>query len=217
MTHITYQAAQQRQRVLIATLLLILFLIIVACWIKLNQPPQKVLGAAASDTVQIGAVVPSCILQVKAYPEKRIPPANNWGTILNVAVYTIPAHTLLANFTTTTNNQGIGMVDLCSLGYAPLPGNYDFYLRGYSHLRKLYANINAFSTYATTLDFTTGGKVLLAGETSNIFDNKINSLDISTQIKALYSSDYKNDLNQDSKVNSLDISNTIYNFYKLGD
>jgi hypothetical protein len=61
-------------------------------------------------------------------------------------------------------------------------------------------------------------KKMLAGETSIQFDNKINSLDFSTQVRSLFeTNDQKNDLNQDGEVNTLDISNTVYNFYKTGD
>ncbi len=210
------QQQYRNSRTLIALALMLSFLLIVALWLKLNQPQSGVLGVTASADVQINAIVPSCLLGITVYPEKRIPPVNNWGTILTVNIYD-STNSLFGTFTTTTNSQGQSLTDLCALGMTPLPGTYTFYLRGYSHLRKVFPSIDSFENHETDIDFSSGGEVLLAGETSNIFDNKINSLDLSTQIVKLYTSDYKNDLNQDGKVNSLDISNTIYNFFKTGD
>jgi len=175
-------------------------------------PPIKV--EASTDQLKVTAQVDSCIVQITVHPEKRIPSTNNWGTILRVEIYSGSSY--LGSYQVTTDSSGTGTANICSSNLKVLPGNYNFYLKGYSHLRKAFLNYPAFSTTKTTLNFATAGN-LLAGETSVIYDNYINSLDLSTQINHLYTNDYKSDLNQDGKVNSLDISNTIYNFFKHGD
>jgi hypothetical protein len=211
-------AQHYNHRMLIALGILISFLIMVAVWLKLSLPSQSVLGMATFGPfeLQTSARVGGCLLGITVYPEKRIPAVNNWGTILDVSIYDIN-HVHYASFTTTTDNQGFSLVDLCEMGYQPPHGVYHFQLRGYAHLRRYKTNYDAFAVDRTDINFSFDGTRLLAGETSNVFDNKINSLDISTQIIKLYTNDYKNDLNQDRKVNSLDLSNTIYNFYAVGE
>jgi len=205
-------------RALIALALLISFLIMVGVWLKLTLPSFDVLGMTTFGPfdLQTSARVGWCLLSITVYPEKRIPSVNNWGAILDVTIYRSD-NSVFAGFTTTTDNQGYSLINLCDMGYSPEPGNYNFHLRSHSHLRRYYANISAFNTDQTDINFSADGSRLLAGETSNVFDNKINSLDISTQIVNLYTSSYKNDLNQDSEVNSLDLSNTIHNFYLIGE
>lgn len=171
---------------------------------------------AVEDNVDVSVSVPGCVLELTVKPEKRIPATNNWDTILNVEVYR-SNNTLLKAFTTNTDTTGKSTIDLCDLGAVPVPDTYNFYLKGYSHLRKKFASVTTFQNYYNTVDFTTGGIKLLAGEVSPADDNYINIFDFSAQVKKLYTNDYKTDLNQDGIVNSLDISNTIYNFYKTGD
>lgn len=178
----------------------------------------------ASDSVTVQALVGGCELYVSATPEKRV---NNYlSTILTIDIYEDEksgqedgdGH-YIGYLQTRTNSDGFETIDICEqLGALPTPGVYDFYARAYSHLRKSYVDLDAFYYTNSTLDLTNRGTFqFLAGETSNVFDNKINSLDISTQINHLYTNDYKNDLNQDTKVNSLDLSNTIFNFYLIGE
>ncbi len=171
---------------------------------------------AVQDNVDVSVSVPGCVIDLTVKPEKRIPSTNNWDTILNVSIFR-PDNTLLKSFTTNTDNLGKSTIDLCDLGATPLPGTYDFFLTGYSHLRKKFASVTTFQNYFNIVDFTTGNVKLLAGEVSNSHDNYINIFDFSTQVQKLYTNDYRNDLNQDGIVNSLDVSNTIYNFYKSGD
>lgn len=170
-----------------------------------------------SEDVEVTATVGACILELTVKPEKRIPPVGNDQTELTVDIYD-NSNTLVGTVTGNSNNVGVATMDICDQGLALTPGTYNFKVRGLSHLRKDFGDYFAFSLAVTQLDLSNGGtEQLLAGETSVIYDNYINSLDISTQINALYTSDNKNDLNQDSTVNSLDISNTIYNFYLAGE
>ncbi|MBD3363059.1 hypothetical protein GF362_05040 [Candidatus Dojkabacteria bacterium] len=185
---------------------------------------QKGQVLQASDSVTVEAVIAGCELYVSATPEKRV---NDYlATILTIEIYEDEGPgeddgegNYVGHVQVLTNSDGYGTIDICDqLGEMPPPGVYDFYARAYSHLRKGFVDLDAFYTPNSTLDLTDGGSFqFLAGETSNVFDNKINSLDISTQINHLYTDDYKNDLNQDDEVNSLDLSNTIFNFYLVGE
>jgi len=191
----------------------LIFIIILA--LVALSPAYKV-EAQSTANVNVNAIVPGCELDVTAKPEKRIPPVNNWDTVLQVNIYRSD-NSLLFSTTVNTDNLGKAKLDLCSKGIYPVNGNYNFCIRGYSHLSKYYPNTPAFTNYATYIDFSANNKVLLAGETSIIYDDFVNSLDLSVLIKNLYTADYKSDLNQDSSVNALDISNLITNFYLPGD
>lgn len=172
----------------------------------------------ATTTVSL-EILPSslvCKLNILVFPEKRIPRTGNWGTLLTAYVY--QSNQKLASAQSRSDDQGKATFDFCSQNLTFVPGKYDFAIKGYSHLCKYFENVDSFKSDIYETDLTTGGKKLLAGETSNIYDDKINSLDASTQIRAFYNlNNEKNDLNRDTKVNSLDFSNTIYNFYDLGD
>ena len=171
---------------------------------------------ALDEQVQVNASVYGCYLNVKAKPEKRVL-LPNWGTELTVEVYENNGP-LIGIAIATTDNNGEAIVDLCDAGITEIGGVYDVKVRGLSHLYAGYPDESALSTVETEIDFTESEtRYLLAGETSNVFDNYINSLDLSTQIAHLYTNDNKNDLNQDEDVNSLDISNTIWNWYMEGD
>lgn len=181
--------------------------------------PGSQVDAQEEEQVQIGAVVPGCQLSVIAKPEKRWPRIGNWDTFLTVRIYN-SSNGFVGQYTDLSNaSEGRSTVNICQLlGFTPPPGNYRFFIRGFSHLYRDFGLVSAFGGQITELDFSTDGRILYAGETSNVFDNKINSLDISTQINALFSqNDPKNDFNQDGEVNSLEIANTIDNFYMLGD
>lgn len=184
----------------------------------LKQPEPSVLGQSiiGQDDVQIHGIIYGCVIDITTYPEKRVamPTHPNLHTILTVELYDQSNH-LIDTWTITTDNYGHGLVNVCDRGHKLPGGRYNIFLRGYSHLRKAFLNRSLFYRYSTVVDVR--HNELLAGETSNFYNNKINSLDLSTQIRALFTNNYKNDLNQDTKVNSLDISNTIYNFYKEGD
>ncbi len=190
----------------------VLFLIGVIIVSYINQKQPRVLQA---EDVQVQAEVGSCIVELTVYPEKRIPAVGNWGTDLIVDIYS-STDTYLDSYITTSNSLGVATEDVCDQGVFLSTGTYNFYIRGLSHLRNKYAGYTAFNTTTSIVNVTADGE-LLAGETSVVYDNYINSLDISTQINALYSSAIKQDLNRDTRVNSLDLSNTIINFFTPGE
>ena len=158
-----------------------------------------------------------CMFNFSAKPEKRIPRVSNWNTLLTVKIYNSSSNLITTVNQLRTADSGSGSVDLCPQNLNLSLGLYSFDVIGYSHLCRKFSSIPAFETDAQVVDFSKNGVELLAGETSNVRDEKINSLDMSTQIRFLYrTDDEKNDLNRDQKVNSLDFSNTIFNLYKLG-
>lgn len=181
-----------------------------------SEANQDILGIGDDeDTVNVSASVNSCEIEITVYPEKRIPRTGNWGTLLTVQIFS--GGNFIGSFQTNTSDQGTSLVNICDLGINLQEGTYTLRIRGFSHLYKVYPPVSGFGSYTSVIEFTGSGDVLFAGETSNVFDNKINSLDISTQIRAIYSADVKNDLNQDGGVNSLDFSNTITNFFLEGE
>lgn len=171
-----------------------------------------------SDTsdVVVTASIPSCVVQITTRPADRIPPVNNWGTNLQISATNLDTldQTLFAG---TSNNLGELSYDFCANAQTVVSGDYDFNIRGFSHLNKLIPNVNAFNSYTSSLFFTAPSQYLIAGETSIVFDNYINGLDLSTQVVNLNTGDIKNDLNQDGLVNSLDLSITVKNLYAEGD
>lgn len=178
-----------------------------------NDFGATTLGVGGVSQVDITAQVYSCELNIIIYPEKRIPQINNWDTLLDIQIFS--NQTQVASFLVPSNNFGVANFPLCLNNYQLTSGNYNFYVRGFSHLRRRYINVTAFDTQTETLDLRPFGE-MFAGETSVVFDNYINVLDVSTQISNMYTSSIKNDLNQDGYVNTLDISNTITNFYLNG-
>lgn len=151
---------------------------------------------------------------IVVHPEKRIPRNSNWSNLNVVDIREKNDTNILITQVVNTNNLGEGelaQIDIDNLS----PGRYDVTIKGVSHLKKLYKDIE-FRQNTFTMDLTPYGD-LKAGDTSVIEDNYINSLDISTQVKNLYTNDTKNDLNRDSVVNSADISNTLHNLYLFGD
>lgn len=176
--------------------------------------PLKLLSLS-NDVTFLYLEIKNCTLNFIVYPEKRIPRVNNWSTVLDIEIIS-PSQGLVASTKVKSNNLGEASVNYCDQGLNIKRGNYNIAISGASHLRKVFTNISLFKD-SKKINLSVENSELLAGETSVIKDNKINSLDISTQIKFLYTNDYKNDLNQDGKVNSLDLSNTITNFYKTGD
>jgi len=157
-----------------------------------------------------------CKLNLIVHPEKRIPKTGNWGTLLTAFVYT--GTQKIASAQARSNDQGLATFDFCAQNLTFAAGNYNIAIKGLSHLCRNFPGVYAFESDTQVVDLSLSNVLLLAGETSNVFDDKINSLDASTQIRYFYrTDDEKNDLNRDTKVNSLDFSNTVYNFYDLGD
>jgi hypothetical protein len=172
------------------------------------------LSFSGSNQVFVTAMVPTCILTLNIKPEKRIPRVGNWDTILNVEIRT-SSNVPVLNTTLNTDAQGTGSYDLCSNNIYFPADSYNFFIKGFSHLQRVFNDVPAFDANAQfSISFATE---MLAGETSIVYDNYINILDFVTQINNIYSADYKNDLNQDGVVNSLDFNNTITNFYIAGE
>ena len=189
-----------------------MFLVFIVSNISLQAANQD------STIVNINVQDNLCILNLIVKPEKRLPDINNWGTLLTVEVLDLSGFRV-GKLEGRSNNFGMATFDICAQN-VPLVNNtaYNFYIRGLSHLRKYFPNMTIVLGAKGTNDFSTNRRVLLAGETSVIFDNYINSLDLSTQAKAFRrTDDEKNDLNRDFIVNALDISNTAFNFRKVGD
>jgi hypothetical protein len=172
------------------------------------------LSFTGSNQVTVTATIPTCILTLNIKPEKRIPRVGNWDTILNVEIRT-SSNVPVLDATFPTDTQGTGSYDLCANNIYFPADSYNFFIRGFSHLQRVFNDVPAFNANAEfSISFATE---MLAGETSIVYDNYINILDFVTQINNLYSADYKNDLNQDGIVNSLDFNNTITNFYIAGE
>jgi hypothetical protein len=173
----------------------------------------------AQSNVNVNANVSACILTVEVLPEKRIPQVNNWQTNLNIQIFNNSGG-FIAEHNVRSNSLGRAEINLCEEGTYLSPGRYAFWVKGYSHLRKDYGEVNSFATVQSSINLTllrSPNGLLFAGETSNKFDNFINVLDISTIITTFYTNSEKNDLNQDSIVNVLDISNSITNYLLQGD
>jgi hypothetical protein len=184
--------------------------------IDFHQGNNSQVKAQISENVTVTAAVYSCTLSINVKPEKRIPVINNWDTEIDVEIYN-SGGTFLGDFNAPTDNMGNATVNICAEGILITGGTYDFYIKGFSHLRMHFDNYVGFGTQQTTIDFSSSGQRLFAGETSVIYDNFINTLDLSTQIVKMETADVKNDLNQDGEVNALDISNTITNYLLSGD
>ena len=189
--------------------------------------------SAAEDTsiVTIEVEETECVVRVRAIPEKRLPDTGNWSTLLRIEILTLNNASIGVVEDIRTDDQGIGIIDICEEELELEDGeSYNFFVKGLSHLRKFYPNVQVNIGLEELTDFSDNNNtenLMLAGETSVVFDNYINSLDISTQINSSVwgvineaHSDLnheRNDLNREGKVNSLDISNTTFNYRLVGD
>ncbi|MCS7317421.1 MAG: hypothetical protein NZZ41_03750 [Candidatus Dojkabacteria bacterium] len=172
---------------------------------------------AVSQQVLISASIYTCNLTLVVKPEKRLPVNNNWSNTNQIQIEDINTNNIVASFSMNMNNLGIGTINLCANNIFLNEGNYNFYITGFSHLRKKFSNIYSFNIQNITHDLTGTNNFLLAGEISNTFDNKINSLDVSKLIDNMYTNDVKSDLNRDGSVNFLDINIIVTNFLKHGE
>lgn len=195
----------------------IAFLLLLVVFLLVNRqtsPQDAVLGV--EDEVQISAYIRATGMSFKAYPEKRIPRIGNWDTFADLTLVNCvnPAKTYQFN-NIPTDTTGFGSV-VFSDDVFTFDGPYRIFVRGYSHLNRRF-NCYPIEEALTHIDLTLEGKELLAGETSVVYDNYINALDMSVLIRELFTSSYKSDLNQDTEVNSLDFANQIYNLFISGD
>lgn len=171
-----------------------------------------------NDSLTVTATVEGCFILIRVYPEKRIPIIGNWSNQMEIDIYDANS-IFLTSVNLTSNNLGFSPpIDMCTLlGSSPGIGQYILRVKGLSHLRQRFPPVTSFTTVQTLFDLVNLEPPLLAGETSIIFDNFINGLDLATQVDRIYTGDIKNDLNRDGLVNSLDLSNTIFNLYVFGE
>ncbi|KXK26614.1 MAG: hypothetical protein TR69_WS6001000621 [candidate division WS6 bacterium OLB20] len=170
---------------------------------------------AGEPAVTVSGFIRISQINFTVYPEKREPAVNNWDTIAGVVIENC---TTLNQFTynnIATDTAGYGTINVPIANPVP-DGDYRFFIRGYSHLNEEF-NCYTLDTVSPDIDLYLEGKELLAGETSNTYDNYINSLDMSVLIGDLFTGSYLSDLNQDSEVNGLDFGNQIYNLFVSGD
>ncbi len=187
-----------------------------------------------------------CNFYINAIPEKRIPRKNNWSTLLEINFFDLNNKFLGAGVI-RTDNFGKGKLEICESNILLANNQkYNIYIKGFSHLINTYKDYeiklaeNDFKQEFLN-DFYLGGqeiifeknktfwkkiktnnslnnkRLLIAGETSRINDDYINSLDLSTQaLNYGILNNEKNDINRDGIVNSMDFSITAYNIYTEG-
>lgn len=159
-------------------------------------------------TAQVNAQI-----NIKVYPEKRIPGTGNWQNQNLIEIRNVGSTTPLVSQIVNMDANGDGTLNSVDSNLVGT-GSYDIAIKGYSHLRKVYTV--SLGQTVENLNLTGPGNELLAGDTSVVEDNYINSLDLSQIAIYLYSTNTKNDLNRDGEVNSLDMSNMSYNLYLAG-
>lgn len=215
-----FKTARYSIKGFILVMLIVFFGYYVFFAICLRNAPNPGVDEKKEETlgdVDINAKVGIGKIRFKVFPERRVPVANNWDTFVEFQIKNAGETTpLVSRLNVSTDHYGVGEFDLNHEEFIPSSTLYDVTVKGYSHLRKRF-RYKAFTKSFVTLDLTTAGQELLAGDTHSSNDNYINSLDMSTVINALYSNSYKDDLNQDGLVNSLDMSNQIDNLFKTGD
>ncbi|MEP7103780.1 MAG: dockerin type I domain-containing protein [Candidatus Dojkabacteria bacterium] len=177
---------------------------------------STVVYAQPQANVTVSSSIQACLLDMVARPEQRVPPINNWDSTVSFVILD-NSNLTLASFTVPTDTQGLATYDFCANTIFPVPGTYKFYATGFSHLRKRFTGVSAFNTYHDSVNLTGASNFLVAGEVSNSFDNKVNSLDLAYLNSKMGSADNKADLNQDGIVNSLDVTIERNNQLKLGD
>lgn len=164
----------------------------------------------------INATVKGCSLSIKLFPEKRIPRENNWQNTYQITFYNSLGQNILEFNNVVADEQGILNLELCNSGVLVEAGTYSVYVKGFSHLGRIFIENDMFYKYKTELDLSKNlSNQLLAGDV--LGHNYINGLDLNVIISKLYSSNLKSDLNRDGIVNSLDLSNLIFNLHLSGD
>ncbi len=164
----------------------------------------------------VGAVVKMLQLDFTVYPEKRDPVIGNWSTILQLDFKDCASLNPFFSYEgITTSDSGTGTLIIPDEDIIE-KGNYAISIKGFSHLTKNFSCRYIADNLYESEDFTPEGD-LLAGDTSNVVDDYINSLDLSTTTRNIYQNSYKDDLNQDTTVNSIDLSNQVWNLFLAGD
>lgn len=172
--------------------------------------------AISGDFTFTTAEVEGLFLYLRAVPEKRLPPIGNNSTILRVKIFDSASGELLLDETTTTDKDGYDSG--ISLEEVSLPGQFDFLVKGYSHLNYRKDNI-VINSSGELVDLSEEETVFLkAGDVNGTDgDNYVNGLDLSILGNHIYTDDYRNDLNQDKLVNGLEFSIAVTNLYQWGD
>lgn len=173
-------------------------------------------SSVKAQDVFVNATVKSCLLSIKLLPEKRIPRENNWQNTYQIIFYNSLGQNILEFNKIVADENGILNLELCKSDFSLEAGTYTVYVKGFSHLGKIFIENDMFYNYKTELDFSNKlSDQLLAGDVLD--HNYINGLDLNVTISNLYSSNLKSDFNRDGIVNSLDLSNQIFNLHLSGD
>lgn len=150
---------------------------------------------------------------VIAHPEKRSPAVGNWSLPSNLKLFQTGSSIPSYEFNFVTDNQGTMDVEAPQV----TAGNYNFLLKGVSHLSKRLNNLS-FQNDSLLLDYTDGGTFsLLAGDVHSSKDDYVNGLDLSATVIKLYSAFLDADLNLDGYVNGMDLSMVVSNLYLSGE
>jgi hypothetical protein len=196
------------------------------------------------------------ITKITAMPEKRIGVLNNatWFKIelvpAGAAFYNGSGDNVVWNSSRwngvskiyRTDGRGIWAAGAPAQTMRPVlvPGAYDVYFTGYSHLSRVLRGVSFTSGASLELDFSTGDAVLLAGDAAGSSnddgvllsgdewgDDLVNALDITSILAKLNLTGSvspetpgnisKEDLNGDGLVNALDITLGLSNLNKYGD
>lgn len=151
-------------------------------------------------------------LKFRVYPEKRVPSFGNFSNVYLLQIINPITNTVVYQKSGVVANNNGEFEELILSQDLP-HGIYKVRIKGISHLSKDFNNVQIKSN-TNFYNFTLGGNFLLAGDTSVIEDDLINSLDISRLEKTLFTNISRSDLNKDGYVNSLDISIQAYNINK---
>jgi len=176
-----------------------------------DQPSGDVL-AEVTTTVEVTLDGYGCVLTLNILPGGR---TDNFATQLTVQIFESSTQEFKGEFNLSTDNTGAGTINLCGQNILVEGGSYDFYIKGRSHLNELFADVTAFNNNSTVLVLT--NVELIAGETSVVYDNYINVLDLTTLLTNFEAASSVDDLNVDGEVNNLDVSIVLNNFYTEGD
>lgn len=172
------------------------------------------------------------LLYIRVIPEKRLPSIGNNQTVLRLFVFQRGTSDIVVDETVVTDVHGFNR-DIFFIEHTQLPKQYDFKMKGFSHLTKRHNQIWLNETL-DLVDFSAGVTVfLLAGDTNGITgdidndgefddvivrgDDKVNGMDLGQIANHIYTKNYRCDLNQDKFVNGLDFAIAVTNINRLGD
>lgn len=183
---------------------------------------KKAEGATAN--VNLNVVI-GMSLTFKALPEKISPMSNDYSSHVIIEIQPAGGGSVLYSEILDTDLTGMHSTPVLLEGISL--GNYDIYVKGYSHLTKKKENV-ALSAGNNFIDFSEGDTVYLMAGDVNVLnpldpkqrgDDIVNSIDLAIEIEKLdqSSSIEKEDVNKDGAVNSVDLGIAIENLDKVGD